>query len=201
MQDIVIATQNLDKFKEIRALLSDLRVNFLNLKGFDLPEEKGNSLEENAIAKAENGVRLTNKISIADDTGLEVEALNGLPGVYSARFAGKNASYEDNRKKLLKMLLPFSNEERKAKFRCVIAIAGIKGEPTQIFKGEIEGYITYKEKGEFGFGYDSIFLVPQFNKTLAELLPSIKNSISHRAKAISKLKNYLERKLKYSAGA
>lgn len=198
MIDIVIATQNLDKFKEIKTILGSLSANFLNLVGIPLPEEGGHTLEENAINKAEIGFKLTNKISIADDTGLEVDSLNGLPGVYSARFAGTSASYTANRKKLLTILSSRSLEQRRAKFRCVVAVAGIDGEPTKVFEGKLDGYITYEEKGSFGFGYDAIFLVPELGKTLAELPPEIKNQVSHRALALLKLKEYLVNKMQKS---
>lgn len=198
--DIVIATHNLDKFKEITSILDIFPVqagselNFLGLGGIRLPEEKGKTLEENAIGKAEFVARITNKIVIADDTGLEVDSLNGLPGVYSARFAGKGASYKANRSKLLLLLASHTNKERKAKFKCVAAVAGIPGESTKVFEGELDGYITQEERGSFGFGYDSIFLVPELDKTLAELPPEIKNQISHRARALLKVKEYLAEK-------
>ena len=194
MRHIVIATGNPDKFREIKAILSDLPVDFVSLKGISLPEETGKRLTENAIKKAEAVAKLTNKVSIADDTGLEVDALNGLPGVYSARFAGPNGSYKANRKKLLKLLNSYPLEQRKAKFRCVVAVTGIFGEPTRVFEGKIDGYITKEEKGTSGFGYDSIFLIPEIGKTFAEIPTSLKNQISHRTLALLKLKEYLKNK-------
>ena len=194
MRHIVIATGNPDKFREIKAILSDLPINFLGLKGVPLPEETGKTLEENAIQKAEAGVNLSTEISIADDTGLEVDALNGSPGVYSARFAGPSGNYKANRKKLLELLDSRPFEQRKAKFRCVVAIAGISGEPTRIFEGKVEGYITQEEKGTYGFGYDSIFFVPELGKTFAEIPSRLKNQISHRTLALLKLKEYLKSK-------
>lgn len=192
MRDIVIATGNPDKFREIKEILSALPLNFLPLKGISLKEESGKTLEENAIEKAEEASKFTGKTSIADDTGLEVLALNGLPGVYSARFAGPSASYEANRKKLLTLLGSRPLHERKARFRTMVAIAGLPGEPTRLFEGKIKGHITQQEKGEFGFGYDSIFLVPELGKTFAEIPPHEKNQISHRALALLKLKQYLK---------
>ncbi len=167
-----------------------------------MPSEKGTTLEENAIIKAEYGFKMTNKISIADDSGLEVEALHGLPGVYSARFAGIGASYKANRDKLLLLLVEAEQksllggtgrpmENRKAKFRCVVAVTGIQGEPTKIFDGELFGIITYEDRGELGFGYDPIFFVPELGKTLAEVPNEVKNQISHRAFAFLKVKEYL----------
>ncbi len=194
MRHIVIATGNPDKFREIKAILSDLPVDFLSLKGITLPEETGKTLEENAIQKAEAGANLSSKISIADDTGLEVDALNGSPGVYSARFAGPSGNYEANRKKLLELLDSRPFEQRKAIFRCVVAIVGISGEPTRVFEGKVEGYITQEEKGIYGFGYDSIFFVPELGKTFAEITPCLKNKISHRTLALLKLKEYIKNK-------
>lgn len=195
MTKIVIATQNLDKFREITAILSDLPLRFGNLAGVSLPEEKGDTLEENAISKAEDGFRITNKISVADDTGLEVDSLRGQPGVYSARFAGKDADDAANRKKLLCLLASRPLEERRARFRTIVSVAGIPGEPTRIFEGRLDGYITCEEKGHFGFGYDSIFLLPDLDKTLAELLPDVKNGISHRKLALLKAREYLQQVL------
>ncbi|MBI4722895.1 MAG: non-canonical purine NTP pyrophosphatase [Candidatus Stahlbacteria bacterium] len=239
--DIVIATQNLDKFREITYILKELvenpvgnptasgGVKFSNLADIPMPSETGNTLEENAIMKAEYGFKITNKISIADDSGLEVAALNGLPGVYSARFAGIGATYKANRDKLLHLLVeadpsrwtwpdapvPTQNvsgecvgrmyreqksrlgrtgqsmENRKAKFRCVVAVTGIQGEQSKLFDGKLNGYITYEDKGELGFGYDPIFFVPELGKTLAELPTETKNQISHRALAFLKVKEYL----------
>ncbi|MDI6840140.1 MAG: RdgB/HAM1 family non-canonical purine NTP pyrophosphatase [bacterium] len=211
MKKIVIATKNLDKFSEIKTILKELPVEFINLRNTILPEERGNSLEENAIIKAETGAKLMHTISISDDTGLEVDALNGLPGVYSSRFAGinvthpsvilskakespHNISYEENRKKLLKLLESKPMNERKAKFRCVVAVAQM-GKRTKIFEGKVYGYITEEERGKFGFGYDSIFMVPKLGKTFAELPPEKKNKISHRALALLKAKKYLKNQL------
>lgn len=194
--DIVIATYNLDKFKEITSILGIKGFNFINMTGIRLPEENGATLEQNAIMKAEFGAQITNKISIADDTGLEVDSLNGLPGVYSARFAGNGSTYKANRKKLLDVLASSTKEQRRAKFRCVAAVAGIRGESTKVFEGELDGYITQEERGKFGFGYDSIFLVTELDKTLAELPPEIKNQISHRARALLKLKEYIVERVK-----
>ncbi len=195
LKHIVIATGNSDKFKEIKAILSDLPISFLDLKGVSLPEEIGETLVENAIDKAEAGVKLTNKVSVADDTGLEVDVLQGSPGVYSARFAGPDGSYEANRTKLLALLNNLPVEQRKARFRCIVAIAGIPEEKTQVFEGKVEGYITQEEKGTYGFGYDSIFFIPKLGKTFAEISPCLKNEISHRTLALLKLKEYLAEKI------
>ncbi|MCK4352777.1 RdgB/HAM1 family non-canonical purine NTP pyrophosphatase [candidate division WOR-3 bacterium] len=188
IKKIVIATRNPDKFEEIKKILNNLPVEFISLPEGPSLKEDGKNLEENAIKKAEASFKLTGEVSLADDTGLEVDLLNGAPGIYSARFAGPRASYADNRKKLL--LLLKSKKERTARFRCIVAIA----EPgkTKIFEGKIQGYITEEERGEFGFGYDSIFLVPELSKTFAEISPELKNKISHRGLALLKAKEYIK---------
>jgi len=190
--EIVIATQNLDKFREITYILKGPGVKFSNLATLNMPPEIGNTLEENAIMKAEYGFKMTNRISIADDSGLEVESLNRLPGVYSARFAGIGATYKTNRDKLLLLLAGQPTENRGAKFRCVVAVTGIQNEPTKIFDAELNGYITEEDKGELGFGYDPIFFVPELGKTLAEIPSETKNQISHRAIAFLKVKHYIK---------
>lgn len=192
---LLIATNNKDKFKEITAILlnkNPVNLELVDLGDINLPEEDGKTIEENAVKKAEFGFKTMNILTLADDTGLEVEAVNGAPGVYSSRFAGENVSYSDNRRKLLKALKGKPIEQRKAKFRCIVAISGLKNEDTKIFEGTVEGYITEEEKGDLGFGYDSIFFVPELGKTMAEISSEEKNRISHRAKAILKAKQYLE---------
>ncbi|MFA5032679.1 MAG: XTP/dITP diphosphatase [bacterium] len=190
-QKLLVATNNKDKFKEITAILDSLNVEFVSLGNIDLPEEDGKTIEENAIKKSEFGFEIKKMLTIADDTGLEVDALNGAPGVYSSRFAGENVSYEDNRKKLLNELTGKKLEERKAKFRCIIAVSGLEKE-TKTFEGTVDGYITEDERGNSGFGYDAIFFVPEIGKTMAEMSSEEKNKISHRGRAIVKAKKYLE---------
>ncbi|MDD2889928.1 MAG: XTP/dITP diphosphatase [bacterium] len=190
-QKLLVATNNKDKFKEITAILDSLNVEFVSLGDIELPEEDGKTIEENAIKKSEFGFEIKKMLTIADDTGLEVDALNGAPGVYSSRFAGENVSYEDNRKKLLNELAGKKLEERKAKFRCIIAVSGLE-KGTKTFEGSVDGYITEDERGNSGFGYDAIFFVPEIGKTMAEMSPEEKNKISHRGRAIVKAKKYLE---------
>jgi XTP/dITP diphosphohydrolase len=205
--DIVVATHNPNKINEITTILRGIRANFLSLGDVPLPDETEVTLEANAILKADFGFKATNKISLSDDSGLEVYSLNGMPGIYSARFAviegnysrwgGISASLQKaNRNKLLQLLSSRHMEERKAKFRCIVAIAGIDGCETRTFEGALDGYITYNEIGNNGFGYDSVFLVPELNKTLAELPAEVKNKISHRAIALLKLRDYLKAELK-----
>lgn len=189
-----MATRNIDKIREIRAILSDIDVKILSLLDFDgipIVVEDGKDLKDNAIKKAKIAYKYTGKIAVADDSGLEVKSLGGLPGVHSARFAGPKASYKENNQKLLDVLGDRPLEERAARFRCMIAVVDSDGEP-KIFEGTVNGYIGFEERGNAGFGYDPLFIVPQYNKTFAELGEDLKNRISHRAKALSKLKEYLK---------
>ncbi len=191
MTEIVLATRNSDKVREIRKILPGIK--FLSLKDFpNVPDiiEEGKTLRENAIHKAQETVRYTGKISIADDSGLEVEVLGGKPGVRSSRFAGEEVSYEENNKKLLRSMN--GKRMRRAKFRCVIAVAGPGIEPV-VREGVCRGRIARSPRGKTGFGYDPIFIVSGTGKTFAELSPALKNGISHRAKALRKLAKYLRR--------
>ena len=188
--EIVVATQNEGKLQEIKYLFREMEVKVTSLKDFpQVPVicESGLTFKENALIKAESVASFTKKITIADDSGLEVDSLDGKPGVYSARFAGENASDEENNKKLLRELEGVPTSKRGATFRCVIAIVNPNGKKGTV-EGECRGIIQCKEKGEFGFGYDPLFLVPAYGKTFAELPSEIKNKISHRAEAIKKLK-------------
>jgi len=200
-KEILIATTNLGKVREIEPLLREL--GFLEIKTLkDVPpipqaEEKGKTFLENALEKAKYYAQHFNILTLADDSGLEVEALGGAPGVYSSRFAGENSTDEENIKKLLKLLEGVSFEKRKARFVCVIVVYHPSGKWIYS-QGEWEGYIAEKPRGKEGFGYDPVFLVPEYNlqKTAAELTKEEKNKISHRAKAIRalvpKLKEFLE---------
>jgi len=194
MEEIVLATRNADKVREIRSILSDIDVKILSLLDFEnipMVVEDGKNLRENAIKKAKMAYKYTHRTVIADDSGLEVESLGGLPGVYSSRFAGPKASYKENNQKLLDMLGDRPLEERTARFRCVIAVVDSDKEP-KIFEGTVDGYIGFEEKGNSGFGYDPLFILPEYNKTFAELGEDFKNRLSHRAKALLKLKGYLK---------
>ena len=191
MTEIVLATGNSDKVREIRKILPGIKL--LSLEDFpNVPDiiEEGETLRENAVHKAQETVRYTGKISIADDSGLEVEILGGKPGVRSSRFAGEKVSYEENNKKLLGSMN--GKRMRKAKFRCVIAVAG-PGMETVVREGVCRGRIARSPSGKNGFGYDPLFIVSGTGKTFAELPPAIKNDISHRAKALKKLVKYLRR--------
>ncbi|MDR0822742.1 MAG: XTP/dITP diphosphatase [Endomicrobium sp.] len=193
MREFVLATGNKHKIEEIRAILKDLPIKIIPLSDFpEFPHtiEDGQTLEENAVKKAKEAAVFFKKWAIADDTGLEVEALNGAPGVYSARYAGEPCSYDDNNKKLLKELSGLPKEKRKACFRCVIAIASPDGK-IYTAEGKIDGIINPSQSGANGFGYDPIFFVEEYNKSFAELSPSIKNQISHRARALQNMKEKL----------
>ena len=192
---LVLGTRNKDKMSEIAILLSDIsdRFEFLPVIEFmNIPKvlEDGKSLEENAIKKAKTTAESSGLLTVAEDTGLEVEYLDGAPGVFTARFAGEGCTYEDNNLKLLSMLNGVAAENRKATFRCVACVAATDGK-TYIAEGSIDGYIATEMRGSVGFGYDPVFLVPEYNKTFAELGSDIKNKISHRAKAFEKIKKIL----------
>jgi XTP/dITP diphosphohydrolase len=192
--ELIIATGNEHKIEEIKDVLKDLDIKIIpmtEMPSFPKTVEDGATLEENAAKKAKEAALFYNKWVLADDTGLEVDVLNGAPGVYSARFAGEQCSYEDNNKKLLSLLKDVPHKKRTAKFACVIALCGPKGECSFV-RGEIFGIITDKSSGMNGFGYDPIFFVPEENKTFAQLSPEAKNKISHRAKALQKAKELIK---------
>jgi XTP/dITP diphosphohydrolase len=192
--EIVLATKNEDKIKEIREILKGLPAQVITFKEIskDLSvEEDGKTLEENAVKKASAWMKATGKPALADDSGLEVDYLHGAPGIYSSRFAGKNATYADNNAKLLKLMERIPREKRTARFRC-IAVLIFPDERKETFEGSVEGIITTSPRGNTGFGYDPIFLIPEYGKTFAELGEEIKNKISHRAIAFTKLRKHIE---------
>jgi XTP/dITP diphosphohydrolase len=193
--DLVLATRNVDKTKEIRASLDGLGYRILTLEEFpSVPEvvEDGNSYEANAMKKAKTVAQYTGKIALADDTGLEVDALGGQPGLFSARFAGEGVSYADNRQKLLSLMREVPAIKRAALFRCVMVLA-MPGGQTITVEGAVEGIITEEEQGIGGFGYDPVFYLPALQKTLAQLTLAEKNRVSHRAKALEKIREVLKR--------
>jgi len=196
---LVLATRNKGKIAEIKEILADFQaIELLSLADFpDLPkiEETGTTFKENAILKAKTIAKLTGYLTLADDSGLTVEYLNGAPGVYSARYAGENATDAENNAKLLKALEGVPWEKRKAAFVCVLALCWPQGE-CYTCEGRCEGIIALEPKGSYGFGYDPLFYVPAYGKTMAELGPEIKNQISHRAMALKGLKPLLEKILK-----
>lgn len=191
MSDIIIASNNPGKIHEFERLFKDFNENFLSLKDFpDLPEveETGTTFEENARLKAETIAALTGKITISDDSGLMVDALEGHPGVYSARFAGVEKDDEANLEKVLDLMKGVPEPQRTAQFITVLAVAA-PGKTTRYFHGTCSGRITSKKRGREGFGYDPIFFVEDLDKTFAEMTREEKNVISHRGKAMKKLKD------------
>ncbi|MGB2805036.1 MAG: XTP/dITP diphosphatase [Candidatus Zixiibacteriota bacterium] len=195
MKRIVLATNNRHKIKEIKNILSGLSVEIVTLEDFPgapQVEETGKTLEENAILKAEAIYKFTGLPSVADDSGLEVDALHGAPGVLSSRFAGEHCSFEDNNRKLLQLMFSVPREKRGARFVCVVAWMKDPKHVTTV-KGEVEGIIALKERGENGFGYDPVFYLPNLNKTFAQLSFEEKNRISHRAQAFGKAKDLIEK--------
>jgi len=193
ISEVVLATRNKHKVEELAALLGDLGIRIRTLADFpDAPEveEDGASCEANAIKKACEIAMSTGLTAVADDTGLEVDALDGRPGVYAARYAGEHATYEDNCRKLVQELEGVPHERRTARFITVAAIA-VPGEPVQVTQGVLTGYITDKASGSKGFGYDPVFYVPELKATLADISAEQKNRISHRAKAFLQAKELL----------
>lgn len=194
MHELVLATRNPDKGKELQAILGDSGIRIRTMADFpDAPDvvEDGATCRENALKKAIAAQQFTGLPAIADDTGLEVEALGGRPGVYAARYAGEQATYQDNCRKLLRELAGVPTERRGARFRTVAAIAYPDGR-TAVAEGVLEGRITEAEQGTSGFGYDPVFYVPTLGRTLAEISAAEKNLISHRALAFQQAKKLLQ---------
>lgn len=196
MTELVIATKNKNKVREIKKLLKDMPVNVISVDDgrWQIPHiiEDGRTFRDNAIKKAETIAKITGKVTLADDSGIEVDALGGEPGVYSARFAGENASDRDNNIKLLNLLKDVPLDRRGAQFCSIIAIASPDGN-VEAVEGVCRGDIGFSEKGGHGFGYDPLFIPSGYNKTFAELSLDIKNKISHRGRALEKAKLILER--------
>jgi len=193
IKELVLATRNPDKREELAALLGDLGIKVRTLADFpDAPEvvEDGDTCRANAVKKAVAIARHTGLPAVADDTGLEVEALGGRPGVHAARYAGERATYEDNWRKLIRELDGVPQQRRRARFITVAAVAMPSGK-VEVAEGMLEGVIAEAPAGTQGFGYDPIFVVPQLGKTLAQLAPGEKNRISHRARAFSKVREVL----------
>jgi len=192
---LLIATSNLHKIRECKAILAPLtHLDLLSLRdfpGYIPPEETGVSFEENAILKAVHAAKALQIWALADDSGLVVPALKGAPGVYSARYAGKNATDAENRKKLLDVMQHFSEDDRTSYFFCSIALASSDG-LKKCVSGICEGKILTKERGGGGFGYDPLFVKHEYSKSFAELEESVKNRISHRRKALDKMMIVLE---------
>jgi len=193
LKEIILATRNRHKIEELAALLGDLGIRIRTLADFPAApevEEDGTTCEANAIKKSTTIARATGVTALADDTGLEVDALGGRPGVFAARYAGEHATYEDNCRKILKELSGVPALKRTARFLTVAAIA-LPGGDVHVTQGILEGLITEATIGHHGFGYDPVFLVPELGRTLAELTVEEKNRVSHRARAFVQAKEIL----------
>ena len=193
IRELVLATRNRHKVEELVALLGDLGITIRTLDEFpDAPDvvEDGDTCEANAGKKARAIAKFTGLPAVADDTGLEVDALGGRPGVYAARYAGEDATYEDNCRKLLRELTGVPRERRTARFLTVAAVA-LPSDGIRVAQGTLEGVIAEEASGTSGFGDDPVFLIPELGKTLAQLSADHKNTISHRAKAFAKVREIL----------
>ncbi len=195
---IVIATMNDHKVREIKSLIGD-RYNVLTQDYFSIPSapETGTTFEENALIKANQVAEKTDLLTLADDSGLEVDLLNGEPGIYSSRYAGPNATDDENNQKLIKELEIYKGEKMTARFHSVIAIVEPSQNKQRIFHGTWEGRIKLDQKGKNGFGYDPLFYIDDLGATAAELTELQKNRLSHRASAMRAAINYLVRKTEY----
>ncbi len=197
MIELIIATTNAGKLREIRELLKDLDVEITSLSDYpDAPkvEEDGKNFAQNALKKAATIALYTKKLTLGEDSGLEVKALGNRPGIYSARFAGNGATDKKNNAKLLRELRGVPLKKRQARYRCFAALVDGR-RVIDVVSGSCAGVIALKGKGKNGFGYDPLFLIPRYNKTFGELDPAVKAQISHRARALRKVKNVLKKYL------
>lgn len=197
MRKLLIATRNRGKFLEIKRALRSLLFDFLSLddieaipKDFEV-QEKGKSFLENAVLKAKIYAQMSGLLTLADDSGLEVGALNGHPGVYSSRYA--KGSDRDRYLKLLREMEGIPSNQRNARFRCTVAVFDPKTERLETCEGFCRGKIAQKPRGKYGFGYDPVFYLPKLGKTMAQLKPEEKNKISHRGKALKKARKILKK--------
>ena len=194
MKKLIIGTRNPKKREELVKLLEGLPLDIRSIEDYPgLPEveEDGKTFRENAVKKAATIARLAGELVMGEDSGLEVDALNGVPGVRSARYAGEKATYEENNRKLLKAMEGTPLERRTARFCCTLALANPEG-LLFVVEGQCEGFVSQEPKGEHGFGYDPVFYLPDYGKTFAELGPTVKNQISHRAQALKKFRERLK---------
>ncbi len=198
MKRFIVATRNKGKIKEIREILAGFPFEIITMEEAgvtDEIQENGSTFEENALIKARAVFEKTGGFVMADDSGLEVDYLDGAPGVYSARFAGMGASDDDNNKKLLSLMEGVPLEKRTARFVCAIAVVLPDGSYF-IVRGTCEGFIGFKPEGDQGFGYDPLFFMPEYGKTIAQMKPSLKNAISHRGKALRLMAEELRKRFK-----
>lgn len=196
MEKLIFATGNMNKLREIKAILAGLDYEILSMKeaGIDIDiVEDGKTFEENALIKARAVCKASGHLALADDSGLEVDALNKEPGIYSARYMGEDTSYDIKNRNIIDRLAGIPDEERTARFVCAMASVFPDG-TEKTFVRTMEGRIGYEIAGENGFGYDPIFYLPEYGKTSAEISPEEKNAISHRGKALRALAEYLREK-------
>ena len=197
MKKTIFATTNPGKAREVKMMMKDFDVELTTLKdeGIDVDiEETGTTFEENSIIKAKTICEMTGEIALADDSGLEVDYLDKAPGVYSSRFLGEDTPYEEKNDYIIEKLADAEGNERSARFVCSMALVFPDGS-VETCSGTIEGVIGYEQKGTNGFGYDPIVYVPEYGMTTGEMDPELKNSISHRGKALEQMKEILKRKL------
>ncbi len=198
MKKIIFATTNKNKIREVNMMMEGFDVKLVPMSemGIDVDiEETGTTFEENAIIKAKAICDLTGEIALADDSGLEVDYLDGAPGVYSSRFLGEDTPYEIKNDYIIEKLKDAKGDERSARFACAMAMVFPDGEVETCY-GTIEGLIGYEQKGTNGFGYDPIVYVPEYEMTTGEMTPELKNSISHRGKALEQMKEVMKRRFK-----
>ena len=196
MKKIIFATTNKNKVREVNMMMEDFDVELVPMTdmGIDLDiEETGTTFKENAIIKAKTIAEMTGEIALADDSGLEVDYLDGAPGVYSSRFLGEDTPYEEKNDYIIDKLKDAKGNERSARFACAMALAFPDGEVETCY-GTIEGLIGYEQRGTNGFGYDPIVYVPEYEMTTGEMAPELKNSISHRGKALEQMKEIIKRR-------
>ncbi|WP_010251708.1 XTP/dITP diphosphatase [Acetivibrio cellulolyticus] len=187
MKKFIVATKNKGKLREIEEILSGMNLEVVSMEQVGIDEdieEYGSTFEENALIKAREVHKITGELVMADDSGLEVDALSGAPGIYSSRFAGEGASDADRNNKLLELLKDVPFENRKARFVCAIAVILPDGNHFTV-RGTFEGFIGIEPVGANGFGYDPLFFLPEYNKTAAQLEAAKKHEISHRGKALN----------------
>ena len=197
MKKIILASNNKGKIAEVKEILKDMNVEVISMKEAGLEvdiEENGSTFEENALIKAEAIMKMTGEITIADDSGLEVDYLNKEPGIYSARYMGHDTSYDIKNNAIIQRLEGVKGTDRSARFVCAMAVVFPDGKNI-IARGTMEGLIADKPMGENGFGYDPIMYLPEYQKTSAQLSSEEKNKISHRGKALEKLKTQLQKYL------
>ena len=195
MKTIIFATQNEDKVKEVRQIMNDINIITMKEAGIDVDViEDGDTFEANAIKKAEEIMKQSGRIVIADDSGLEIDYFDKAPGVYSARYLGKDTPYTEKNAIILDKMKQVPQEERGARFICAIAVA-FPNKATLVTKGIMEGTIGYEAKGNAGFGYDPIFFPEGFETSTADISPRLKNEISHRGKALRAMKIQIEKAL------